>query len=151
MIKERKLKYYHSIAEVVATLSHDIHTQVGALLINPKTGAIMAEGFNGFVRGAPDHLLPTSRPEKYKYIIHAETNLLCNALRSRVQADDAIVYCTISPCVNCIRTLWQAGVSTIYYKEKYKDFAESAAMLDLSLTEEKIGEFYLLTVNPAST
>lgn len=148
MLKINKLKYYDLRAEATATLSHDAETKVGALLINPKTGAVMAEGFNGFVRGAPDDALPRYRPEKYNYMIHAETNLLCNAVRSGVQTDEAVVYCTLSPCTHCIRMLWQAGVSTIYFRDKYKDFDQSAAMLDLNIVTEDLGGFYLLNVTP---
>jgi len=144
----KKLNAYHLRALASATLSHDIHTKVGALLINPKTGAVMAEGYNGFIRGAKDELLPTTRPEKYDYIIHAETNLLCNAVRSGVKTDDCIVYCTLSPCVKCIRMLWQAGISTFYFKDKYKDFEQSAEMLDLNIEAEQVEDHFLLTISP---
>lgn len=150
MLKPEKLKYYNLRAEATATLSHDAETKVGALLINPKTGVVMAEGYNGFVRGAPDDSLPRHRPDKYNYMIHAETNLLCNAVRSGVKTDDAIVYCTLSPCVHCIRMLWQAGISTIYFRDKYKDFEQSAAMLDLNINAEKVDDYYLLQVTPRS-
>ena len=144
----KKLNGYQLRAEAAATQSHDIHTKVGALLINPKTGAVMAEGYNGFVRGAPDNDLPTSRPEKYDYIIHAETNLLCNAVRSGVKTDDAIMYCTLSPCVKCLRMLWQAGVSTFYFKDKYRDFDDSSSMLDLDIKAEIIDGFWLMKIRP---
>lgn len=145
-ISEKKLKIYHDRSIVIASQSHDIHTKVAALLIDAKTLAVLAEGFNGFIRGGPDNLLPTSRPEKYNYIIHAETNLLCNAVRSGVKTDGCIVYCTLSPCVKCIRMLWQAGVSDFYFKDKYKDFDESSSMLDLEIDCTNIGDFYHLKI-----
>lgn len=145
----KKLNAYHARAIATATQSHDIHTKVGALLINSKTGAVIAEGYNGFIRGALDDSLPTSRPEKYDYIIHAETNLLCNAVRSGVKTDEAIVYCTLSPCVKCVRMLWQAGISSFYFKEKYKDFAESQQMLDLNIElHEAEDNFFLMNIKP---
>lgn len=147
-ISEKKLKIYHDRCLVIASQSHDIHTKVAALLIDPKTLAVMAEGYNGFIRGGPDELLPTGRPEKYDYIIHAETNLLCNCVRAGVKTDGCIIYCTLSPCVKCIRMLWQAGISEFYFKDKYKDFDESAAMLDLDIKTNQIGDFYHLIIQP---
>jgi deoxycytidylate deaminase len=150
-ISEKKLKIYHDRAVVIASQSHDIHTKVAALLIDPKTLAVTAEGFNGFVRGGPDSSLPTSRPEKYNYIIHAETNLLCNAVRSGVKTGDCILYCTLSPCTKCIRMLWQAGISEFYFKEKYSDFEDSSAMLDLEINCSTVGDFYHLQIKPRTS
>lgn len=144
----KKLDAYHARALAIASQSHDIHTKVGAVLINPKTLAVIAEGYNGFIRGALDDSLPTSRPEKYDYIIHAETNLLCNAVRSGVKTDDTILYCTMSPCVRCLRMLWQAGIAEFYFKEKYKDFDQCTSMLDLSATVDSVGDFYKMTISP---
>jgi dCMP deaminase len=146
---EKKLNAYQARVSAIASQSHDVHTKVGAILINPKTGAVMAEGYNGFIRGAQDKQLPTSRPQKYDYIIHAETNLICNAVRSGVQTDGAIVYCSLSPCVKCLRMLWQAGVSNFYFKEKYKDFEESNQMLDLFIEIEELDSgFFFMKIRP---
>lgn len=41
------------IAESIAKRSHDSETKVGAVLVSNKSGAMLATGFNGFVRGAP--------------------------------------------------------------------------------------------------
>jgi dCMP deaminase len=148
LISIKKLKAYHARAEAIASQSHDIHTQVAAVLINKTTLAVMAEGYNGFVRGGPDSKLPTSRPEKYNYIIHAETNLLCNAVRSGVKTDDSIVYCTLSPCTHCLRMLWQAGINEFYFKDKYKDFDSCTSMLDLETETTHDGEFFRMRVKP---
>lgn len=147
-ISIKKMKAYHDRALAIASQSHDSETKVGAILINRKTLAVTAEGYNGFVRGGPDSVLPTSRPEKYNYMIHAETNLLCNAVRSGVQTDEAIVYCTLSPCTHCLRMLWQAGVSEFYFKEKYKDFDQCTSMLDLEAKVKKHGSFYKMIIRP---
>ncbi len=147
-ISQKKLDAYHARALAIASQSHDIHTQVAAVLINKKTLAVMAEGYNGFVRGAPDEQLPTSRPEKYNYIIHAETNLICNAVRSGVKTDDAVVYCTLSPCTLCLRMLWQAGISEFYFKDKYKDFDSCTSMLDLEAETSKVGSYFKMYIKP---
>lgn len=146
---ERKLNYYHNRAVAAAKQSHDLQTQVGALLVNPKSGAVIAEGFNGFVRGAKDETLPKTRPEKYEYIVHAETNLLCNAVRHGISTDGCIIYCTLSPCIKCIRMLWQAGISEIFCENFYSDFEKSQSLGDLNIRSTKIGKYTKIEIEPA--
>jgi dCMP deaminase len=147
-ISEKKLLTFHERAVVIASQSHDSQTKVAALLIDCKTLAVLAEGFNGFIRGGRDDRLPSTRPEKYNYIIHAETNLLCNSVRAGIKMDGGIIYCILSPCVKCLRMLWQAGIKVIYFKDKYSDFYESCSMLDLNVKVENIGAFHKISLSP---
>lgn len=140
-IKESKLESYYKRALTISLNSPDEQTKVGALLINNDSGAVVAEGFNGFVRGAPDSLLPKTRPEKYEYMIHAEENLLCNTARHGIKTDNCAIFCTLSPCKKCLRTLWQAGIKVIYFKDTYADLDYSKDMGDLSFDVEIIGDF----------
>jgi dCMP deaminase len=117
------------IAEVVAKRSHDSETKVGALLINNASGAILATGFNGFVRGAPDGVLPTTRPEKYEYILHAEQNLIANCARHGISMENS----TLSPCKLCMRLLVNCGITTVIAKTLYKDFASILQMEDIKV------------------
>lgn len=138
VLSSQKLEYYIERALVVAKNSHDQSTKVGSILINPKSGAVIAEGFNGFIRGTCDNKLPQTRPEKYDYIIHAEINLLCNAVNHGIKTDGCILFCTLSPCIRCVRTLYQAGIDTIYFKDEYRDFHQSSNMLDLNVDIEEV-------------
>lgn len=140
-IDPKKLKYYYERALATSRLSPDPATKVGALLIHPESGAVIAEGYNGFIRGAPDKELPTTRPEKYDYIVHAETNLVCNAVRHGISTDKCVVFCTLSPCVKCMRFLYQAGIKTIYFKDFYSDFQQCSSMLDLLIKIVPFGDF----------
>lgn len=148
MITEKKLNSYHRRALAIASDSPDPSTQVAALLIKPESGAVICDGFNGFVRGAQDELIPKTRPEKYDYIIHAETNLLCNAVRHGISTNNCIVYCTISPCIKCMRMLYQAGITQIYVKGFYSDFDKCSTMIDLSLSVTTQGEFSMIEIKP---
>lgn len=148
MITEKKLNYYHVRALATASASPDTSTKVGALLIHGESGAVIAEGYNGYIRGAPDEELPTTRPEKYDYIIHAETNLLCNAVRHGISTNNCVLFCTISPCIKCMRMLYQAGIKEIYVKGFYSDFEKCSSMMDLTLDVTSIGEFSRISVNP---
>ncbi len=132
---ERKIAKYMRIAETVSELSHDDETKVGAILVSNKTGNLLMEGFNGFIRGADDGALPRTRPDKYQYMVHAEENLVASCTRHRVSLEDCIVFCTLSPCIKCCRLLWQAGITNVIIKEKYRDFETVRSSLDLSFSE----------------
>ena len=148
-ISEKKLKSWDKIAMAVAENSHDVETQVGALLIHSETGAILSTGFNGFIRGANDNALPKTRPDKYPYMVHAETNLIFNCARHGVSTDRGILYCTLSPCIGCARSIWQAGIKEVYFKEMYRDFHKSCAMLDLQMiVETRSDGFYHMILEP---
>lgn len=143
-----KLHSYDRRAQAVASDSHDSETKVGALLINKESGAVISDGYNGFVRGAPDAKLPSTRPEKYNFFQHSELNMLCNAVRHGVSTKNCIVYVTLSPCTKCLRMLWQAGIDEIYFKDVYKDFETSVNMGDLIVETGKIGEYTKISISP---
>lgn len=149
-ITAKKLESWNRIAEAVALDSHDVHTQVGALLIHRTTGAVLSTGFNGHIRGANDNALPKTRPEKYPYMVHAEANLIYNCARHGISTDGCILYCTLSPCIGCVRSIWQSGINEVYFKELYRDFGKNCAMedLNLKLTTPGLGGYYKLELEP---
>ena len=102
--------YFLGIAKVVSLRSHDIHTQHGCV-ITDKNNRILGVGYNGFPKGMDDNLLPTSRPEKYTWMIHAERNALSNCV---IRPDNGIAYVTGQCCNDCIMVLWQEGVKEVY-------------------------------------
>lgn len=101
--------YFLGLAKVVSQRSHDIHTQHGCI-ITDKDHRILGVGYNGFPRGLDDHNLPTTRPEKYDWMIHAERNALSNCI---VRPDCGIAYVTGQSCCDCIMALWQEGVTKV--------------------------------------
>ncbi len=137
------------IAAVIAERSHDIETKVGAVLINNESGAIVATGYNGFVRGVDDSLLPNTRPDKYEYILHAEQNLIANSARHGISMENCSLVCTLSPCKHCMRMLVNCGITKVITKELYRDFNEILAMRDINvkveLAEDSSDGFYHIT------
>lgn len=147
-IKPEKILSYIRRAEVVAENSPDAETKVGAVLISQRTGSVISEGFNGFVRGTNDLALPKTRPEKYKFIIHAEVNLALNAARNGVMTDECFVVQTHSPCVQCARVLFQCGVTTVYYKEYYRGTDEVKQLGDLQLKYTAHDKYTRIEIEP---
>jgi dCMP deaminase len=102
--------YFLGLAKVVAERSHDIHTKHGCI-ITDQSHRILGVGYNGFPKGLKDSELPTSRPEKYHWMVHSERNALSNCI---VRPDNGIAYVTGQCCNGCTIALWQEGISTIY-------------------------------------
>lgn len=145
-MRPTKLQNYMEIAETVAKRSHDTETKVGTLLVNNSTGAIVATGYNGFVRGAPDLVLPNTRPDKYEYMLHGEMNLLTNCARHGISMADCFLVSTLSPCKLCMRLMVNSGVSKVITKELYRDFAEILEMRDIKVSYCRNAEgFYEIT------
>lgn len=101
--------YFLGLAKVVSQRSHDIHTKHGCVIAD-RNNRILGVGYNGFPRGLDDKSLPTSRPEKYSWMVHAERNALSNCV---VRPDNAVAYVTGQCCNDCIMALWQEGVSRV--------------------------------------
>jgi dCMP deaminase len=140
------------IATVVAQRSHDAETKVGAVLVNNKSGAILATGYNGFVRGANDSALPTTRPAKYEFILHAEQNLIANCARHGISMEDCTLICTLSPCKLCMRLMINCGVTKVITKELYRDFQEILNMPDVKTgIEKRDDELYEITYQVEKT
>lgn len=136
-MRPSKIQNYMDMATVIAQRSHDAETKVGAILVNNETGAVMATGFNGFVRGADDATLPTTRPDKYEYIVHAEQNLICNSAKHGISMNNCSLVCTLSPCKLCMRMLLNCGITKVIAKDLYKDFQEIIEMKDIKVTSTK--------------
>ena len=105
---------YLEVARVVGTWSKDPSTQIGAVAVGLK-GQILAQGYNGFARGIFDDIdRYEDRPTKYKYIVHAEQNLIYNATYNGVSLDRSILYVTGLPvCSECAKGVIQVGIQRV--------------------------------------
>jgi len=101
--------YFLAIAEQVSARSPDPNTKHGCVLVDTNK-RILSTGYNGPVSGLPHHLVPTTRPDKYDWFIHAEDNAVAFA---RCDLRGATAYITGTPCAACFRRLLQVGVRRI--------------------------------------
>lgn len=89
--------------------SKDPSSKLGAVLVKDNT--IISEGYNGFPRGVKDTLgRYIDRIEKYKYVVHAESNAILNAARNGISTKGTILYTNGIPCNECAKDIIQAGV-----------------------------------------
>lgn len=145
MKRPSKMENWMDQAVAVSARSHDAETKVGAVLVKNDSGAVIAQGYNGFVRGADDSKLPNTRPDKYPYMVHAEQNLIANCARHGVSMDNTTLIITLSPCTVCMRLMWQAGVTKVVCKTLYGDIGKILDMDDLNLkiSKDKHGFYHI--------
>lgn len=113
-VMNRRLKWHHrfyALADLVSTWSKDPSTQVGSVIIDTDTRAVLSLGYNGFPRGVED------RPEwyedrayKYPVVVHAEANAITSSM---ADLTGATLYCTHRPCPGCAGLIIQSGITTV--------------------------------------
>ena len=104
-------EYFMGMAHYASIRSHDSQTKVGCVIVG-SPNVVVGVGYNGFCSGVNDDNLPTTRPDKYPFIVHAEANAVSNLVVK--QMDWYKAYITHLPCANCAKLLWQNGVIEWY-------------------------------------
>lgn len=106
---------YLNLAKHISTWSKDPSRQIGAVAVGSK-GEILAQGFNGFPRGIHDTDYRLAyREEKYKYVVHAEMNVIYNASFNGVSLDGADLYVYGLPvCNECAKGIIQVGIKRVF-------------------------------------
>jgi deoxycytidylate deaminase len=94
--------------------SLDPHTKHGTVVVG-KDKVILSVGYNSPPRGSDDANIPLTRPEKYKYFEHSESNSIINAARSGVSLLGSTFYVTGCPCVDCLRKIINVGADRLVY------------------------------------
>ena len=108
-------KRYVELAKQVASWSKDPSRKIGAVAVGDK-GQLLAQGYNGFPRGIKDtEERLNNREEKYKYVVHAEMNVIYNASHSGVSLDGADLYVYGLPiCSECAKGIIQVGIKQVF-------------------------------------
>ena len=112
-------QYFMLQAALLASRSTCERLSVGAVLVRDKR--IIAGGYNGSVSGdvhcidagcelCDGHCVRT---------IHAEMNAMLQCARFGVSTDGAMLYVTDFPCLQCTKSLLQAGIKQINYLRNY--------------------------------
>lgn len=117
--------YYMGLAEQAAIMGTCGRKQVGAIIVNPNTKAVVSTGFNGAPSGL-EHCTDMNKSicdggclnDEKRCIksIHAEHNAILNA---KQDVTGFIMYCTDEPCENCTKYMVQAGISKVVFKNSY--------------------------------
>ena len=55
------------------------------------------------------------------YVLHAEANAIMKVASSTQSCSGATLYVTLSPCKDCSKLIYQAGIVRVVYIDQYKD------------------------------
>lgn len=123
--------YFMGLARLTAQRSKDPSTQVGSIITNDNK--VIGMGYNGFPNGCDDDHFSWDRPDKYFYVVHSELNAVLNS-NNFDRLKGGVLYTTLFPCNECVKTLIQVGIKKIIYEsDKYSDkdeFIKAKEMLD---------------------
>lgn len=143
MIKERYKKVYYNIAQEISSLSYANRLKVGAIIV--KENRIISIGFNGTPPGWDnncENILAayderdtyfekeewTFNKETKQYtrlktkpeVIHAEMNALHKLASSHESGNNASMFCTHTPCMDCAKGVVMSGIKNFYFIDKYR-------------------------------
>ena len=104
--------YFTSLCYFVAKKSKDPSTKFGAIIVGPDN-EIRSTGFNGLPRGIKETKERLTSPEKYGWIVHAETNAIYNAARMGLSVSGCRIYIQETPCPECTKAIIQSGIKEI--------------------------------------
>jgi len=135
-MKAKMVKAYMETAQVFANCSTAKRLKVGAIIVDPDTGAIISVGYNGTLPGASNEceeiiekpafkVHPNDEHLYYKYrtrddVLHAEENAIAKLAKGGFSANGSWMFLTHSPCIKCARLIVASGVSRVFYKEEFK-------------------------------
>ena len=133
IMKEKFKRAYMQTAQTFARLSSARRLQVGAIVV--KDDRIISIGYNGMpagwdnncedettdtysgFEGAIHRTVLKTKPE----VLHAETNAIAKLAKSNESGNDAALFVTHAPCLQCAKLIYQSGISHVYYGANYRD------------------------------
>lgn len=110
-------EYFMSIALLASQRSPCKRLHVGSVVV--KDNRIISMGYNGFISGAPH--ISRLKDDHEQSIIHSEVNALADCAKRGVSLDNAKIYITHYPCINCFRSIAACGIKEIVYLYDYKN------------------------------
>lgn len=102
---------------VALNLSKDPHTKVGSIITTPDYRQI-SMGYNGFPRGLVENNRRWKPDTKENFCVHSEANNLINC---PFDTKGCYIFSTVEPCHKCLGLLLNAGISRIYFSERYEN------------------------------
>lgn len=134
-------QYFMIQAALLASRSTCNRLSVGAVLVRDKR--IIAGGYNGSVSG-DDHCIDKGcylRDGHCVRTIHAEMNAILQCARFGMSTDGASLYVTDFPCLQCTKSLLQAGIKEINYIRNYHN--DDYAMKLIKLKQVRLRQINL--------
>jgi dCMP deaminase len=107
---------YLQMAKIWAQNSYCKRRQVGALIV--KDRMIISDGYNGTPSGFENECEDKDFITK-AYVLHAEANAITKVAKSGNSSEEATLYVTTSPCIECSKLIIQSGIKRVVFSELY--------------------------------
>jgi dCMP deaminase len=120
-MNKRFIDLYMDIAVRTSNMSRAARLQVGSVIV--KDTRIISMGWNGTPAGwdnSCEELLPDGTLKTKPEVLHAEMNSLMKLSRSNESGLEATMFVTHSPCIECAKGIYQAGIKEVFYKNDYR-------------------------------
>jgi dCMP deaminase len=111
-------KRYLEMARIWSQNSYCKRKQVGALIVKDKM--IISDGYNGTPSGFENNCEDEDNKTK-PYVLHAEANAITKVAKSNNSSENATLYITTSPCLECSKLIIQSGIRRVVFNDKYRN------------------------------
>ena len=108
---------YLRMAQIWAENSYCKRRQVGALIVKDKM--IISDGYNGTPVGF-ENVCEDDENHTKPYVLHAEANAITKVAQSNNSSNNATLYVTSSPCIECAKLIIQSGIKRVVFNEIYR-------------------------------
>lgn len=132
---------YLKIAKIWAECSSAKKLQVGAIIV--KNNTIISDGYNGTCHGF-DNTCEDENFKTYPHVLHAEANAITKLAKSTQSSEDATIFITHPPCLDCAKLIIQAGIKRVVYGNEW-DKPKTRAGIELLLQAKIEVNFYILS------
>ena len=148
-----------------AACSSAVRLQVGAIIV--KDDAIISIGYNGQPSGwdnvceEPEYMAsdaggwldpeeiasqwPFVTEDQLRYrlktkstVLHAESNAVAKLAKLNGGGQNAAIFITHCPCLDCAKTIYQAGITEVYYAQSYRNTIGADFLVQCGLTVEQV-------------
>ena len=116
-MKDKFVKAYMEVAKTFANLSTAKRLNVGAIVV--KDDRIISIGYNGMPSGGSNVCEENNKTKPE--VLHAEANAITKLAKSTESGQDAYMFCTYAPCVDCAKLILQSGIKEFHYEDSYKN------------------------------
>jgi dCMP deaminase len=123
-MKEKFKRACMQTAHTFAELSSAQRLHVGAIVV--KDDRIISIGYNGMPAGWSNVCEDVYKDGTLKTkaeVLHAESNAIAKLAKSNDSGDQATLFVTHSPCLECAKLIFQAGIVNVVYSQNYRDDA----------------------------
>ena len=125
-------EYFMAQSHLLSLRSTCSRLSVGATIVKDKR--IVSGGYNGSIKG-DEHCIDVGCKVVDGHCvrtIHAEINAILQCSKFGVGTEGATIYVTHFPCLNCTKSIIQAGIKEICYANDYRNNEYARELLEKS-------------------